>query len=291
MSNLTCPYSGIQWSCPGLPFAAYHPHPVFSLSPKKLYALYSLHMKGSLQPVDSYLLSLAYLKASGYCRWDRPSEQPSVIWIDSHLSRLVAMVELLNSLPSKAVTLPTLILSGSLDQVEGWLEECTNIVGYYKDGLIQESLASKITKLENKLFNTLQDASDRQTAISISEWANLIAGFPSSSRDLWMATIRKAYNKEAMFYTDLSLLKEIKEFCICEIDPMATFFHKLMEILNHAITSNQTYLGFNILDDEDEEEAIPHLEAPSSFPAREDYPSDLEFLKAKLRYQIAHKRA
>ena len=109
-----------------------------------------------------------------------------------------------------------------------------------------------------------------------------------------------------MFNTPLADIKEIKDYCECNIPLGSIHSHKLFEVLKEGISRHVDYLGmselslgYTLLDSEGNavtdtrgKDSVNNIvsSAPEALPVREEYPDSLSFLKAKIAYKIAVKQ-
>ena len=77
----------------------------------------------------------------------------------------------------------------------------------------------------------------------VSEWASQAADFPHDKDDLYRKVIRSCFNATKMFNTPLATIKEVKDFCECNIQAGSVHFHTLSEILKEGIHRHVDYLG------------------------------------------------
>ena len=102
-----------------------------------------------------------------------------------------------------------------------------------------------------------------------------------------------------MFSTPISEIREVKEYCEENIEAGSIHFHALMSTLREGSArhtdflglSSPNSLGYTLLPvdtskNTTEVEAII-AKAPTSTPIRTDYSTDLEFMRARLRYRVA----
>jgi hypothetical protein len=110
-----------------------------------------------------------------------------------------------------------------------------------------------------------------------------------------------------MFNISLELIKEIKDYCECNIDCDSIHFHTLSQVLREGIHRHTNYLGggslalgYTLLTEgtKTPEEKIREernkaeleqiaLQATDSPPQKEDYPDSLSYIKARLAYRVA----
>ena len=301
MAKLLCPISGIRYSCEHLPLTTSYPHPIFTLSYPKLLELYAKHVAGHLTPTDNYLLFLAYLNSIDSLHWRVPcslvpTATSTQALVYNNMAQLISVLEktLTITLPSFkqpgfVITPETSDLGNISIYIKAWQKNIDAMNSFYK----QERIDKKLKEVEDKLQYLIFAGEGQLSANKLAVWADLAGTFPSKHREQYQKIIRSCYNQDKMFALKLSTIEEVKDFCLESIMPGSIFLHKLIEVLNHGIELNKSYLGYTILDTdtlnnkESEELAILIAKAPEKEPTREDYTNSVEYLKAKLRYQVA----
>lgn len=326
MSKVTCAISGLTFTTSHLtslviPHTEGYVHPVFCLPKHQLHKLYTEHTRGKLVPTDSYLLFLALAHSSEQVTWRTPATlEPnlpdSVSFIEKNIAQLVAVLEKTAIIAHPSFEQPhfTVTLHNSkLDTLPNWIgawEE--NIKGFYN---MQASDREKeeLSVLTNRLANlTLGGEDVARHVATIAVWADKAATFPLDKADLYKKTIRSCFNIDKMFNTPLDLLKEIKDYCECNIDAGSIHFHTVLEVLKQGIARHVDYLGGSSLalgytllptslstsNPADKariqaellnqaEIAAIAAKAPEKEPLKQDYPSLSAYIKARLAWKVA----
>lgn len=324
MATVICAISGIRFACSHLTSlhldnTAGFMHPIFAAEYSNLLALYTQHCKGELETTDSYLLFLALLHSTEKVTWKQPaSVVPTSIsgiqLVENNISQLVQVLAKTAYIRHPRFSQPELTISAStskLEQVNNWIAAWDeNITDFYY-GLADSVERDALQKVENKLTKMiLGSESPKQYASVIANWAAKAGDFPEQHCKLWRETIRSCFSITKMFNTPLTLLKEIKDHCECNIEVGSIHFHSLMEVLNAGIKRHIDYLGgsslalgYKLLDpltttsEEREQykreaagqEKVDQIiaSAPKTYPKREDYTTNLDFIRAKLAYRAA----
>jgi len=311
MSNINCAISGITFSCEHLPITITkgegYFHPIFALPQKKLLPLFSEHCMGHLTHTDSYLLFLAYLHSTEQVTWRQPAScspaDPATIkLIENNLRQLIEVIELTNIILLPSFTQPSFVVDSDnslLQQVPNWILAWDKNIADFKDGNRAIRFQESVKKLENKLsYHILSGEQPKNFSHIIASWADKAAGFPLDRSEQWQRVIRSCFNSEKMFSTPLPLLKEIKAYCEENLEVGSIHFHTLYATLKEGISRHTDFLGlssealgYTLLPSdcskgEAEIEVIKAL-ATEEAPRRIDYSSDVDFLRAKLRYAVA----
>ena len=311
MAKVTCAISGLAFQCDHLPIVVnsndgYY-HPIFALPYKKLYGLYSKHCSGHLTPTDSYLLFLAFLHSTDKIVWDcpaafNPTTPASIAFIENNLKQLIEMVELSNLISHPAFKQPSFNVSintSDLQKIPGWIMACDKNITAFHNGYKQQKAQESKQKVENKLSYYIKSGGRTEDyAHIVAAWADKAASFPLAKKEHWLKIIRSCFNSAKMFSTPLADLKEVKSYCEENIEVGSIHFHTLMETLREGISRHTDFLGMNPIalgytlvptdsTKNDNRVATILAEAPTEAPKRTDYSSDLDFLRANLKYRTA----
>lgn len=323
--NTTCAISGIVFKTDfspdipniHIPHTTGYYHPIFTLDYLQLHTLYSEHTKNKLDPTSSYLLFLAFLNSTSKIRWNAPiranPEAPETkSFLENNFHKLLSVIAKTDSIQRVSFSQPEFSITknnNTLQSIPAFLLAWQDNID---DFLSLSALArdrANIIEAENKLSKLILsgEPTSNYTHV-IADWADIAGEFPPESKELWKKTIRACFNKNKMFNTSLTLLKEIKTYCEINIEVGSIHFHSLMQALNEGITNNINYLGgvtantaANMLPDmitskeiskensiSKDAEALEAIKAkaPDKPPVRSDYKTNLEFIKAKLAYRV-----
>lgn len=312
MAILNCAISGISISIQGLdsitiPTSAGYYHPIFAASHSQLYALYSDHCKGKLTYTDSYLLFLAFMHSSDQVIWKHPVTLVAVSpataqLVENNIAQLLSVLQQSAVIVHPSFIQPNFVVSyenSDLSQITSWIEAWKSNIEYFKSGLASMKEQEELQALENKLEEHILSGSPAKTySTAIANWACRAADFPPAKAEAYKAIIRTCYSPLKMFNTELAAIKEVEEFCHCNIEPGSIHFHELCKILEAGRSNHIDYLGdFTLLPTITDDSELPAIvtkniidkltdNAPTSKPVESDYPSSLAFLKAKLAYRM-----
>lgn len=312
MANINCAISGIKFSCEHLPItvatAEGYYHPIFALPQKKLLPLFSKHCQGHLTPTDSYLLFLAYLWSTEQVEFNVPASCPptsaaTAQLVEQNLRQLIEVIELTACISTPHFKQPSYTVykdNSLLEQVPNWIAAWNSNIEDFRTGYREQRLEDAIKKAENRLTQAILSGEEpHRYAQVIASWAAKAGDFPRDKSELYQKTIRSCFNSEKMFSTPLPLLKEIKEYCEVNIEVGSIHFHTLYETLKEGIGRHTNFLelspsslGDTYLLPEgsslnDIELAAIRKKAPESAPKRTEYATDVDFLRAKLRYAVS----
>lgn len=290
-------------------------HPIFYLPQKKLLTMYEMYIQGKYNDIDSYLLFLALLNATDHVKFACP-----VKYRGEHTQKVIANnIDMLVQVmwKSAVITHPAFkqpkyiitdtIKTNSLLGIGEWLDLWQENITIFHMGYARQKHLAKLSSIEKKLERViLSGTTGPQLAMNVAKWADKAAEFPKDKRELWMKTIRKCFNSAAMFSTPKALLKEIKTYCEGEIEVGTIHFHKLMEVLREGEQRHNDFLGlgdislpsakvstnYTMMDEEVASNAETNslidiiAKAPTEPPSRENYPSSVAYLRAKLNYRV-----
>lgn len=312
MAKIRCAISGLTLEIPHVPLTlsaeiGYY-HPIFALPYRKLYGLYSKHCAGELTETDSYLLFLAFLHSTEQIKWEAPASltpgESTSYLVENNLLQLIKIIETTSMILHPAFVQPSFVVSKDnslLHQIPNWIEAWENNIKDFQEGYKSKRMQEDLQKLENKLSYYLKSGlNPEEYAFAVASWADKAAGFPNHKTEEWCKIIRTCFNSERMFSTPLLELKKIKAYCEENIEVGSIHFHALMSTLNEGINRNLNFLGvsgisiqtvgYNLIPPsstaQSTELAAIIANAPEEPPKRTEYSSDMEFLKAKLRYRV-----
>jgi hypothetical protein len=282
-------------------------HPIFYLPQKKLLGLYSKHCKGHLTDKDSYLLFLALLNSTDAVKFTVPATYTTKTnkLVANNIAQLVRVIWETDAITIPSFKQPMFYIrdtTADLNNVDSWIAAWEdNIVAFkndYQDNLAWEALK----KAEHKLTYVIRAGTkDAKYAAAVATWANKAAEFPKEVAKNWEGVIRRCFNPGAMFSTPKATLKEIKDYCECNIEVGSIHFHALMEVLNAGIKNHCDFLGLWDADvhntgaslevHEKEQELRAELisRAPEKEPVVSDYPTKLAYLRAKVAWSMLQK--
>ena len=323
MANITCAISGLRFKIAGLdgveiPTSTGYYHPIFTLSHKKLYALYYQHTRNKLTSVDSYLLFCAFLQATGQVEWNspatcNPNENRTIKLVQNNLAQLILVYQKTSIIKHPSFRQPNFVVSydnGHLDQVHNWIDAWQQNLIDFNVSRATYAQQRDLYKIEALLDEKLAKGipADQLPAI-VASWASQAAEFPYEKDEAYQQVIRSCFNSAKMFKTPLNLIREVQQYCYANIEPDSIHFFTLAETLKKGAALHLDYLGgsnlalgYTMLDIDSikltSEQKKGELKtaaalttivnnAPTEPPMAIDYPDKLAFLKARLAYKVA----
>lgn len=312
MAKIHCAISGLVFSCDHGPLVitrdvGYY-HPIFALPYKKLYGLYSKHCSGGLTITDSYLLFLAFLHSTDQITWKvpcslNPRDKATIALVENNISQLIRVIESTGCISIPSFKQPSFVVdvdNSNLRQITNWIAAWEDNIQDFKDGYANQRTIQDLQKLENKLSYYLKSGINPENySFAVASWAAKAADFPPHKAEQWCKLIRSCFNSVKMFSTPISEIREVKEYCEENIEAGSIHFHALMSTLREGAARHTDFLGLSTpntlgytllpLDATKNESEVESIltKAPTEEPVRIDYESDVDFIRAKLRYRVA----
>jgi hypothetical protein len=302
-------------------------HPVFDMPQKKLLACLGKWSSSGLTPTDSYLMFLAVLRSTDLVDFRVPAirtERTDSI-IAQNMEGLCRIVIKLNSVSNPAVCFPHYVISPDtrgLDNVRYWIENWHDSYNVFVSGRVKDIEGREEWRRLNLREAALQrliknpHRSIASYASQIADWAAIAGSFPSSGTipspfsgqqvtvsDYWQNLIELCASETKLFSIPRDDLQELLDHCEEHIPVGSIYSNALFKIIRHAMERQKSFLGLGDLDimrstyeiltsTDNVEEANLRASiqaAPVEEPRQEQYASKFEFLRAKLRYQMAKK--
>ncbi|PHQ81761.1 MAG: hypothetical protein COB66_01430 [Coxiella sp. (in: Bacteria)] len=317
MTQVTCAISGLDFQVSAfkdlsIEYKEGYFHPIFAAPYSSLYKLYGSYTKGKLGAIDSYLLFLAFLHSSDQIEWGHPlaidPKAPSTAkLVANNFSQLIGVLEKTALISYSSFTQPSFrvtFANCALEEIPIWIEAWQDNLESFTYSRAEERERTALAGIERKL-QALILAPEIKTELYanvVADWAHKAGEFPAAKVTLYKKTIESCFNTNKMFKTPLPLLKEIKDFCECNIDAGSIYFHTLIKVLQEGIGRHLDYLGggsstlgYTLLPSLSDKTKIVESEtlvaeiakaAPSAIPERRSYGTNIDFIKAKLAYRV-----
>ncbi len=298
-------------------------HPIFQLPQKKLLSFLGKWANGGLTETDSYLLFLSLLRSSDLVEFRVPAvrtlKTPTIIAqsIESLTRALIHM----NTVPSVSTYFPHYVISTdtrTLENVQVWIDNWEEAYKDWKSGYRDAGESAKLRIREASLQRLIKNPHKPVSAYAaqISEWASIAGTFPqfqtinrltgqrTDCASYWKHIIVRCAKEDGLYSINREDLEELIEHCEEHI-PIGSgiYSHALFKLLRHAAEKQRNFLGLGDLDlskttyailsstDSTEAANLRALidSAPENEPRPEQYPSKLEYLRAKVRWDQAKK--
>lgn len=302
-------------------------HPVFDVPQRKLLGYTGKWASGALTSTDNYLLYLAVLRSTDLVDFRVPAirtEHTDSI-VAQNMESLVRVVTRLNTVVNPAVCFPHYVVSPdtkTLDNTRHWIENWDDsyadfVAGKLKDIEGRDSW-KKLQIREMALARLIKNPHRSITsyASQIAAWAVIAGEFPTKGMvsspfsnqpvtisDYWTNLIEMCASETRLFGIPRTDLIELLEHCEEHIPVGSIYSNALFKILRHALERQKAYLGLGDLDiqrstyeilnstDSVEDANIRAViqAAPLEVPRPDQYATKFEYLRAKLRYDMARK--
>lgn len=324
--RILCSLSSVQFSCEHIPGFLDHGeayHPVFNLPQKKLLSYLGKWASGTaLTPTDNYLLFLAILRSSELVHFRVPAiqtEQTQSI-IAQNMESLARTISRLNTVSHPSAVFPQYVISPetkNLSNVQWWIQNWNDSYKDFQSGYKSAHESQKLILRESALERLIKNPHRPVSSYSskIADWAAVAGTFPTftikspftglatSCMDYWKLIISRCANENQVFSIPRNDLVELLEHCEENISIGSIFSNALFKVLRHALDRQKNYLGLGDLDlssgsykilnpSDSVESANLHAmiqSAPKSKPTPEQYPTKMEYMKAKLRWDLMQK--
>jgi hypothetical protein len=323
--QILCAISGLSFVCEHFP-GQFHTresvHPIFLLEQKKLISYMGKWSSGGLTPTDSYLLMLALLRSTELVdfrvpAWRTASTESIVSLSMEPLVRVLIKMNTISDVHSVfsryAITPDTKDLSNLPDWIDNWMDCYKEHQDNYRHHLENRKLISREAALERLIKSPQKPISSYATQIA--EWAAAAGKFPSGLTlspktglqiplsDYWKGLIVKCAKQEGLYGIPRADLTELLEHCECEIPLGSIFSQMLFDVLRKGIEKQKNFLGFGDLDlssttyvmlsdsgnTEDANMKILIDSAPEEEPRKEQYPSKIAYIRARMKWDMKKK--
>jgi hypothetical protein len=227
------------------------------------------------------------------------------------MESLAKTVSKLNAVQNPAVQFPRFVISADtfqLQNVHHWIEIWNDCYEDFLNGVRKDydnrdrgegrKLVQRELALERLIKNPHKPIS--LYSLQLSEWASVAGTFPPQVLDYWKSIIQKCANDNQVYSVPYKHIQELLDHCEAEINAIGSIFsHKLFEVLRRAIRKHKSFLGedesipsYTILSEATSDIRLSNIKAiidsaSEKEPRREEFTSKFEFLKAKLKYDMA----
>jgi hypothetical protein len=327
MTKIICAYSGVEVRVDHFPLyldsrECYHP--IFAISPKKLYQYYSHHIQNKLTQTESYLLFLALLNSTELIDWRVPAKrtEETASLVAQYLPDLYKAVVQISGIKHPSFSIPNIAITPdthTLTNVKYWIKTWNEAYEDFITGLAKSDLKSKLARREAGLEKLIKSPqiSPEKYAVTLAVWASEAGQFPDfeipyedgsigTLSAYWQDIIVRCYKTENILAIPPRDLQELTEHCQEHIDAGSIFSHHLFAALEEGKSRQSNFFGigdmialsaenpgFRIIDVnnpksvEDANLAVLIDTAPSHKPERKDFSSDFQYLKAKMKYELS----
>lgn len=322
--KILCSYSGVEFECSHFPGTFYSSelfHPIFNLPQKKLLSYTAKWAGGELTPTDSYLLFLALLHSSDHVifRVSAYRDEHTNSVIANNMEFLVRTVIKLNTIATPSVSFPHFAITPEtrfLSNVHYWIETWHEAYTDFHSGKAREYDDRKLLHREMALQRMIKNPhrSIKDYASQLAEWASSAGEFPQfltaspytgtqiPCDEYWKSIISKCARDDSLYSIPDKDLNELMEHCEDKIPVGSIYSNALFKLLRHAIEKKANFLklgdfdlssGYKLLSESDTVESA-NLKAlidsaPQEEPRLEQYPTKFQYMRAKMRWDMARR--
>jgi hypothetical protein len=300
-------------------------HPIFALPVKSLYArLDADWYAGRLSQIEKKLLFLAIFNASGHVTFNHPADPEPAI-VETHIAALAKSVSWLLSIKHPGLSAPHFSINREthkLENMSALLQAWAQARLSFESGMRAQNLLATKNRLEMLLENRIKRVEAGIVAESASylamlaSWAEIALNFPSFATihprtfqniklcDYWKELI--ACPESEVYSYPLADWKELDDHIVDNLDDTdSSFAFTLMRRIKKVVYKQSDDIGLVIVRSQPSAagaKATYTLEpnasdkatmaaiaakAPSSEPIASSYASKVDFLRAKIAWNMA----
>lgn len=278
-------------------------------------------------PTDSYLLFLALLRSTNLVEFRVPAIQTPLTQsiIFQNMEALCRTVSRLSTVRDVEITFPHYVITPetrTLENIDSWIQNWDEAYEDFKSGKLRDiegrdewkRLLIRENALQRLIKNPHRPISSY--ASQLADWAAVAGNFPEfvitnpfppfqkiSCSDYWRALITKAAHSDHLFSIRRADLEELLSHCEDKISAGSIYSDALFKVLRHALDRQKNYLGLGDLDITSTKFVIlnptssvesANLQAlvdmaPQEYPRREQYKTNFDFMRAKMRWNLSQK--
>lgn len=302
-------------------------HPVFHLPQKKLISTLGKWSAGELTPIDSYLLFLGLLHSTELIVFREPvnPSEKTFAAVACCMEELAQTVIKMNAVSHPRARFPHFVVSQGnreLENVHWWIESWKDAYKAFKENYRTAAQNQRLERRERALEYFIKSPLSKPTVLStaLGEWADVAGSFPTYMtpvkvpgtnktknmplNEYWKDMIRRMVLEDQLFQLEEQDLKELLEHCENSIPVGSIYSHKLFSLLRGTIERQKNYLGMGDIDlaklsqtpyailPEDATVQDANFmamvnSAPSEEPKPHQYPTKLEYVKARAKWTAA----
>lgn len=305
--RILCKKSGIEFNCEHFPYyatASEIHHPIFDLPLPRLWKYHNKWQEGGLTKTDAFLYFLALLNATELVEfrchvYQRPDTDRIVAVNMTNLYQIIGKIVTIKH-PKFAV--PRFVISPEtrdLENVRYWIEAWEQAFEDFCNGLKDDDLRSRLQRkaegLERLIKNPHLDP--RRYARSLASWASEAGNFPDHTAEYWQEILIKCHTDMDIISIPEVDLDELIEHCEEHLDAGSIQGHMVFETLRAGMSTLKGFFSvgsptFQMLGAEDDSVGKTNLQmlidsAPVEEPQKHQYPTEFQYLKAKMKWQLA----
>jgi hypothetical protein len=305
-------------------------HPFFNIPQKTLISLYGKWSIGKFTAPESYLYYLALLESTELIEWRAPAQftTKTTSLVSGNIPNLIDAITKTNSVNHPNFNQPYFVISpdtndleNSTHWIEVWRHNYEDWVNSKHQENVREHIKARRERSEIKLQRLIKGnvAKESTVATQLANWADTAGYFPEfiithpishkkiKCNEYWKEIIRACVNEESIGRYSEKDIEEVYDHCLENVPMGNIFSSRLFKVLRGGLEKNNNYFGlgdfdvgnkktsYKILSDTDSafeaNISAAIIAAPMNEPKRETYTNSFEYLKAKMKWELAVKRA
>lgn len=306
-----CQYSGVEYDVSGFGGTKLtYVHPIFSAEPRWLLSRIGSWAAQKFNPEESKLLFLALLHTTELVEF-RATALPDNTIVQQNMEALSRIVAWMLGINRVHLVMPKFVVqpdNRKLQNVRHWIENWYEARKHFEDGfnrqLQDKKLADKEQALERLIKNSQRTTEDY--AGLLATWALQASNAPKGIHEYWRELFclkgLKVYSAKTVDLQEL--LEHLEE----NLQHGSIFAYNALKHIRTLLKKNQAGLnyGLGITDDdlaeiesspfrivegsvEEHNIAVVASGAPEFEPKSSDYPSRIQYLRAKAAWELAQK--
>jgi len=324
MATVLCSISGIQFKTEHFPInltQGESHHPIFDVPLPRLWKVFPKWQAGELTKTDSFLLFLAYMKATELVEfrchvWQRPDTDRIIA---NNMENLYHTIGNIIQIKHPKFSVPRIVISPEtrdLGNVRYWIQTWQQCYEDFCNGLKDVDLRARLVRKEAMLERLIKNPSLKPSryAKTLASWAAEAAEFPDFSigidsesgeditlSEYWQEIIVKCHTDTNIVSVPEKDLQELITHCEENLDAGSIQAHHLFQTIRNGFKTLTDFFSvgsptFMILDDGTgntinsvEKTNLQMLidSAPAVEPKRTEYVNEFQFIKAKMKWNLA----
>ena len=317
MATILCRYSGIEFKCEHFPIrlsSGETNHLVFDAPLPKLWKVFPKWQAGELTETDSYLYFIALLNATEMvdfrCPVYRTPDTTKIV--QSNLESLYYTIGKIITIRHPSFSIPRFVISPDtrdLSNVRHWIATWAECFVDFTNGLKDQQLRATLERKAHGLERLIKNPSlnPARYAVHLASWAADAGFFPDfqmidpsgnniTCSEYWQELIVKCHTNTSVITIPERDLVELIEHCETNLDAGSIQAHHLFVTVRLGLETLQGFFSigsptFSILNDGDDV-GTSNLQlliqsAPLTAPKRLEYANEFQFIRAKMKYQLA----
>lgn len=318
--RIVCKYSGIPFTCehfPGNLTDGESSHPIFDIPQKRLFQYAIKWANRELTDTDKYLLYIALFKSTDLLDFRTSAKWTPQInkTIEQNMEALLHIVGKINLVKHPlfvaahiAITQDTRDFANSPFWIRNWEQNLSDFTTGYKEAELHDKIAAREQTIE-RLVNTSTKPIETYAKI-MADWAEMASEFPTyivnvnerkiPINEYWKQIIVACCKEERIFLIPRPHVEKMMEHLEDNLYAAnSKAAHTLFELVRKGLKRQHNYLGlgdfdldspsFRLLEGTESAQEINQQimvdTAPATKPFRNEYPSDIAFLRAKFKWE------